>query len=63
MSSASQKLINAVIGIGGSAVGIAIYQNLSGGAATATATATASEKPSSVAIASTSSPVGGKQVQ
>lgn len=59
MSSASQKLINAVIGIGGSAVGIAIYQNLSGGAATATA----SEKPSSVAMVSRSSPVGEKQVQ
>lgn len=61
--SAAKKLVNAVVGIGGSAVGIAIYQNLSGGAATATASGSASEKPSSVAIASTSSPTGGKQVQ
>lgn len=60
MSSASQKLINAVIGIGGSAVGIAIYQNLSGAVDT-TAASAASSTP---AIASPS-PISaeGKQVQ
>lgn len=61
MSSASQKLINAVIGIGGSAVGIAIHQNLSGAVDTTAASAAASSTP---AIASPS-PISaeGKQVQ